>query len=255
MSSSPASASRPFLPLHPSAPLERFDSDALFEEHDAGVAADQEKLSAILEDFNALYQDVVSRAIRAVADINTEYRELIERSFEDISHREQCRALASAVAKRKLSACLDTIAGALSSLFGFVPSHSAAHHSPAIAPLVLVDPKEPVERFDVEGARLARQAAEAEDDEKLSGALPSSCPPSRSLYVFRQIKELFADIAVGVTVHLTAMDTLCADHLHETAGALRASEEANERNRQALATFFSRIKVAVDALAAAPTAR
>ncbi|GAA5924643.1 hypothetical protein JCM1841_006374 [Sporobolomyces salmonicolor] len=220
MSSSPASASRPFLPLDPSAPFERFDSGDLIGEHDAGVAADQEKLSAILEDFNALYQDVVSWAIRAVTDINTECRELIDRSFEDISHREQCQA----VAKRKLSACLDTIAGALRSLFGFVPSLSAAHHPPAIALLVLVDPKEPVERLDVED-------------------------------VFRQIKELFADIAVGVTVHLTAMDTLCASHLHETTEALRASEEANERNRQALATFFSRIKVAVDALAAAPTAR
>ncbi|GAA5868797.1 hypothetical protein JCM1840_005122 [Sporobolomyces johnsonii] len=210
---SPASASHPLLTLDLNAPLERFDSDALIKEHEAAVAADEEKLAAILQDLNSLYQDVVCWIIRSTTEIDTLHRELMERTFDDISQREECEASM----KHNLSACLDTIAGALSRLFGFAPSASAAPPPPAIAPLMLVDPKEPVERLDVED-------------------------------ILRQVKELFDDIAVGITVHLTAMDKLCADNLHETAEAFRAGEAANERTRHVLATFVTGVKSALEAL-------
>ncbi|GAA5908659.1 hypothetical protein JCM5296_006003 [Sporobolomyces johnsonii] len=258
---SPASASHPLLTLDLNAPLERFDFDALIKENEAAVAADEEKLAAILQDLNSLYQDVVCWIIRSTTEIDTLHRELMERSFDDISQREECEASM----KHNLSACLDTIAGALSRLFGFAPSASAAPPPPAIAPLMLVDPKEPVERLDVEGARMTRQAADAEDDEKLNGAsVPSFClarplprlvpddrltqPNGSPPDIFRQVKELFDDIAVGITVHMTAMDKLCADNLHETVEALRASEAANERTRHVLATFVSGVKSALETL-------
>ncbi|BGP15793.1 hypothetical protein JCM10213_005725 [Rhodosporidiobolus nylandii] len=227
-----AAAADALFALDPSLPLPRFDQRTLLDEARDAAHKDEDDLEAILDELGKLKREVLAGVYQALTALQKQQGAELEEKCKQVVEEEDSQA----TMKQNLCTFLDRVSSALTGLFGaaYTPSHASASEAPAaLQPLMLVNPREASERFDVEKLKQERRKGEEEDLDELDDVLQS-------------ISKVFDDLSASMYLAFRSQaDTQAAD-LNNTLSTLQAREAGQERERLAIQTLVERLRAAFD---------